>query len=77
MNMIKLAALSAAIMSLTACGTPSVEAFIDDPEMLAETLQECQMDRMQGKDTDEEKCQNAQQAAMTMGNNLFKSLIGG
>ena len=40
---------------LTGCGTPSVEDLVEDPEMMLEISQECQMLTMQGKDTNTEE----------------------
>lgn len=63
------------VMMLSACGTPSVEDFIDDPEMLGEVLQECQMLQMQGKDASSEECVNAKKAARQMGKNMMNGIM--
>lgn len=60
---------------LAACGPPTVEEFIEDPEMLAEVMEECQLEVAQGKPKSEE-CRNAQEAAETMAANLMKETMG-
>jgi len=61
-------------MMLTACGTPSVEDLINDPETLMEISQKCQMLTMQGKDADTEECKNAKAAALQMTKNMMKGM---
>ncbi|WP_049722221.1 EexN family lipoprotein [Gilvimarinus polysaccharolyticus] len=60
---------------LTACGTPSVEDLIDDPELLAEVLQECSTKMVQGKGVDTDECKNAVEAQKQMLNNMIKGLL--
>ena len=60
---------------LGACGTPSVEDFMDDPERLAETMAECTMERAQGKSVSE-RCRNAQVATQRMARNLMPKHLG-
>lgn len=59
---------------LTACAPPSVEDFIEDPEMLGEVMEECQMQVAQGKPRSE-RCRNAQKAAETMAGNLMREAL--
>jgi len=59
---------------LAGCGTPSVEDLVEDPEMMLEISQECQMLTMQGKDTNTEECNNAKKAAAQMAKNMMKGL---
>lgn len=73
----KILLLSSSIFLLTACGTPTVEDLIEDPQLLAEVTMECQTLMAQGKDTNIEKCQNAQKAALKMSKNMMKGLFGG
>ncbi|MCZ0945399.1 MAG: EexN family lipoprotein [Gammaproteobacteria bacterium] len=67
--------VAAITASLAACGPPTVEEFIEDPEMLAEVMEECQLEVAQGKPKSEE-CRNAQEAAETMAANLMKETMG-
>lgn len=64
-------AVAAFATLLTACGPPSVEDFIEDPDMLGEAMEECQMEAAQGKPKSE-RCRNADKAVRTMGANLIK-----
>lgn len=57
---------------LTACGAPSVEDLIEDPELLIKISQECQMLTMQGKDANTEECNNAKEAGVQMSKNMMK-----
>lgn len=59
---------------LTACGTPSVEDLIEDPELFGKISQECQMLTMQGKDANTEECNNAKKAGVQMSKNMMKGL---
>jgi hypothetical protein len=63
------------VLLLTACGTPSVEDLIEDPELFAEITQECTTMMMQGKDTNTEKCKNAQLAQKKMVENMTKGIM--
>lgn len=60
---------------LTACGSPSVEDYMEDPELLAEVLQECTMNMAKGEDTDTEECKNAAEAQAKMAGNLLKGMM--
>lgn len=55
---------------LAACGAPSVEDFMDDPDLLAETLKECK-----AKDSSE-KCKNAAIALEKQVLDVFGGLLG-
>ena len=66
--------IAAFAFMLAACGPPSVEEFIEDPEMLAEVAEECQIEIAQGKPRSE-LCRNAQEAAETMMNNVMKEAL--
>ncbi len=68
-------ALTSLILTLTACGTPSVEDLIDDPELLAEVVQECTMKMAQGKSIETEACQNAGAAQKQMAENMINGLM--
>ena len=57
---------------LIGCGTPSVEDLIEDPEKLSEINLECQMMKIQGKDTNTEECNNAKKAFAQMAKNIMK-----
>ena len=63
--------LTSFTLLLAACGPPSVEDFMEDPELLAEIAEECQLEIAQGKPKSEQ-CRNAQKAAETMAENLMK-----
>ena len=56
---------------LSACGAPSVEDFMEDPEMLSEAMQACMMEKAQGASASE-KCRNAEQATQRMARNLMR-----
>lgn len=71
----KLLFVAPLVMMLSACGAPSVEDFIDDPEMLGEVLQECQMLQAQGKDASSEECVNAKNAARQMQKNIMDGVM--
>ena len=60
---------------LTACGAPSVDDLIEDPELFSEVTSECQQLMMQGKDVDTEECKNARLAAVKMADNLMKGMM--
>ena len=62
------------VLLLTACSDPSVEDLIEDPELLGEIYQECQLKQMQGKDTNTEKCNNAKVAMQKMAKNMMKGM---
>lgn len=59
---------------LTACGTPSVEDLIENPEKLYEITAECLTMQMQGKDTNTEECINAKEATQIMTKNMMNGL---
>lgn len=61
---------------LTACGAPSVEDLIEDPEKLEKISQQCMVLMIQGKDTNTEECNNANEAKAQMVKNLMKGLLG-
>ncbi|MEI8649615.1 EexN family lipoprotein [Paraglaciecola sp. Hal342] len=46
----KLLVLLPLVFGLSACGTPSVEDLVDDPELLSEVLEECTSKLMKGED---------------------------
>ena len=59
---------------LAACGPPSVEDFIEDPELLGDAIQECRIEVAQGKPASEE-CRNAREAAGRMAGNIVKDAM--
>lgn len=74
MNLLRKTLLAAPVLLLTACGTPTVKELVEDPELLAEVLEECQKEMMQ--DEPSEKCKNAQKAMRKAGSNLLKNMLG-
>lgn len=62
---------------LTACGAPSVEDLIENPEKLEQINQQCMTLLAQGKDTNTEECNNAREAQAQMLKNVVKGLFGG
>ena len=66
------------VFLITACGDPSVDDLIEDPELLGKVFQECMVKSAQGKVDDSEKCKNAAEAQKKMAraiyNNAIKSL---
>jgi len=60
---------------LSACGAPSVDDLIEDPELFNKITSECQQLMMQGKDVDTEECENARLAAVEMADNLMKGVM--
>ena len=69
-----LAAIPVTVL-LTACGAPSVEDLIEDPELLGKIIQECTMKMAQGKDSDSEECKNAAEAQKKMAGNMMKGMM--
>lgn len=67
-------AMSMAIL-LTACGAPSVDELIENPEKLAEVTADCNMLMAQGKDTDTDECNNAAEATKQMMNNMMNGVM--
>ena len=67
-------AAASVLFLLAGCGPPSVEDYMEDPDMLAEAIDECTLEVAQGKQQSE-RCRNAETAAETMGRNLLKSAI--
>ncbi len=59
---------------LTACGSTSVEDFMEDPQLLGKALVDCTMEKAQGKPESEE-CKNAMEAQKKMAKNLMKGLM--
>ena len=70
----RLLLLSSLLLTLSACGAPTVEDLIEDPETLAEISQKCQLMTMQGKDANTEECNNAKKAATQMMKNMMKGM---
>ncbi|WP_166422030.1 EexN family lipoprotein [Paraglaciecola sp. 20A4] len=64
------------VFGLAACGTPSVEDLVDDPELLSEILAECTTKLMKGEDAKTEECMNATEAQKQILNNVMKGLLG-
>ncbi len=64
------------VFGLSACGTPSVEDLVDDPELLSEVLEECTAKLMKGEDVKTEECQNATEGQKQILNNVMKGLLG-
>ncbi|GAC34053.1 EexN family lipoprotein [Paraglaciecola polaris] len=64
------------VFALTACGTPSVEDLIDDPELLTDVLAECTAKLMKGEDSKTQECKNAAEAQKQILNNVMKGLLG-
>ncbi|GAC25139.1 MAG: hypothetical protein CL579_05480 [Alteromonadaceae bacterium] len=64
------------VFGLAACGTPSVEDLVDDPELLSEVLAECTEKLMKGEEVKTEECQNATEAQKQILNNVMKGLLG-
>jgi len=73
----KILLIAASALMLSACGTPTVEELVDDPQLLSEVLEECRTLMMQGKAGDYEKCTNAQTATVKMTQNMVKGFLGG
>ena len=67
-------AAASVLVLLTGCGPPSVEDYMEDPELLATAIDECTLEVAQEK-SQSERCRNAEKAAETMGRNLLKSAI--
>ncbi|ABG38917.1 hypothetical protein Patl_0387 [Paraglaciecola sp. T6c] len=64
------------VCGLSACGTPSVEDLVDDPELLSEVLATCTEKLMKGEEVKTEECQNATEAQKQILNNVMKGLLG-
>jgi len=62
--------------TLTSCGAPSVQDFLDDPELLSKTTNTCleQMFKKE-KQIDEKTCQNAKEAQVQKTKNALNSII--
>jgi len=52
------------IVLLTACGTPSVEDLVADPDLLADMASECASMAFKGESIDTEACHNVAEAQM-------------
>jgi len=67
------------VFVITACGDPSVEDFLDDPELMGKTAQECIGEKAKGEKDESEKCKNANEAQKkylnAMLNNAKKSMM--
>ena len=59
---------------ISACGAPSVDDLIEDPELLTEITLECNTLMAQGKDTQTETCINATKAMTQMAKNMMKGI---
>ncbi len=70
----KLLVIAATAFMLTACGAPSVDKLVENPELLAKIAGECQMLVAQGKSSDTKECNNAQEAAEKMAKNLMNQM---
>jgi hypothetical protein len=60
---------------MTACGDPSVEDLLGDPELLGKTMQECEEKMAQGKGDDSESCKIVTEAQKKMAEALYKNAI--
>lgn len=74
MKMKKLFAITATALMLTACGAPSVDKLVENPELLAEVGGKCEKLMAQGKNTDTKECNNAREAAKKLAENLMKDM---
>lgn len=70
----KLLVITATAFMLTACGAPSVDKLVADQELLAEVGLKCEKLMAQGKNTDTKECNNAQEAAKKIAENLMKDM---
>lgn len=70
----KLLVIAATALMLTACGAPSVDKLVENPELLMEISVKCQMMMAQGKETDTEECNNAREASEKMAENMMKGM---
>jgi len=70
----KLLVITATAFMLTACGAPSVDKLVENPELLMEISVKCQMMMAQGKETDTEECNNAREASAKMAENMMKGM---
>ncbi len=61
-------------LGLAACGEPSVEDLMEDPDKLAEVTQECMSKMMQGQEAQGEVCKNAMEAQKRMMGNMMKGM---
>lgn len=71
---VKSIAVLAATALLCAC-TPSVEALVEDPELMQKTSQTCVNEMMQGKEQSQ-PCKNWEQAVQKTSANLMQGLFG-
>ena len=60
---------------LGACGAPSVEHLMENPEKLQQVAVECMEMMAQGKDIDTEACNNAAEAQSRMSENIMRGLL--
>ena len=70
----KLFVVFATVFLLTACGTPSVEKLVKNPELLAKVVSECTMKMSQGKSVDTKECNNAAEATEQISSNMMKGM---
>lgn len=71
----KLLLIAPFALMLTACGGPSVDDLLEDPELLTEITLECTKLVMEGKDADTEECKNALLAQQKMVENMTKDVM--
>ena len=74
-NMKNLPLILPIALSLTACGTPSVEELIQDQQLLGEINQECIILMSQGKDANTIACKNANAAMKILASNLVNGMM--
>ena len=66
----------ACAVGLSACGEPSVQDFIDDRELLSNTLIDCAALVAKGQESDTVTCNNALAAQKQVAKNMVDGLFG-
>ena len=64
------------VFLLTACGAPSVEDLVKNPDKLSEISEKCMNLMKQGESTDTEECKNAKEAQVEVAKNMMKGVLG-
>ncbi len=59
---------------LAAC-TPSVDDYVEDPELLSEAMQSCSKAAMEGREILGDKCDNVAKAQKKLVDNVLKGLM--
>ena len=63
------------VFLLGACGAPSVETLMENPDQLEKVSVDCMEKAAQGRDANTEACNNAAEAQSRLGENMMRHLL--